>query len=123
MKTPGVVWRPHVASKLQWEDVYGWSQGMAPPVPLVETTIAAMHSTFLAGGLTCSGLVAAYMQVGVLPLCNTRDALSLLQGESDSVQTVSLKGCTADCYCLDYHVLYSLCAQASHHVHAEDQCL
>lgn len=40
----------------------GLCQDGAPPVPLVELTIAGAHAAMLEGSLNCSALVAAYLQ-------------------------------------------------------------
>ncbi len=40
----------------------GLCQSGAPPVPVVELTIGQAHAAMLAGNLTCSQLVAAYLQ-------------------------------------------------------------
>lgn len=53
------------ASRITAQAIQTSCSSGAPPFPITELTITAAHEAFLNGSLTCSQLVAAYVQVSL----------------------------------------------------------
>lgn len=96
----------------------GLCQSGAPPVPLVELTIAQAHAAMLGGQLNCTGLVAAYLQ-RILAF-DTRLQLNSIRTVNPGVAQVRAApllaaACTRFCCCLGVAPMGPLMACAGHH--------